>query len=378
MNLKAASKALDIEKWRLKGALERRNAHYVEDFSPPYILLKKDLRHLERGTAVFLGAQAEVVRGFPKIPRAFYLEPMLKKHFEDRVVVEEKMNGYNARACMVEGKLLAITRGGFVCPYTTSKLREEKGLAKFLSQESGLVACGEIVGRENPYVAHEYPEARRFGFFCFDLRAKSSGQPLKVKERRSLLENYSVPQVRLLAEYKKEHAAEGTFEHVKALAREGREGVVLKDPDMNHSPIKYTPSQTNTQDLAYAFRFPYEYGRDFFFSRIIREGYQAVEWEDSKEEMEERAQRLGESILYPMVESIRRIKTSERMLSEDYEVRAGSREEMDTLSDFLRRRGINFTLERRRSEDGSKIYLIQRLRNSSTDKIKSVLRGKGK
>ncbi len=375
MELERVAETLKIERWRLKGALERRSAFTIGDFSPPYIIFRKELRHIERGTAAFLGSKIEVIRGFPKITRAFYLEPLLKKHFGDSVAVEEKMNGYNVRVALVEGKLLALTRGGFVCPYTTSKLRRDEGLLEFLKDNPELVVCGEVVGRENPYVIHEYPEAERFGFFCFDLRLKGTNEALGIKERNSLLEEYGLQPVRFFGIYRKEEATKRIFEIVKKLAREGREGVVIKDPEMKIPPVKYTPSETNTSDLAYAFRYPYEYGKDFFFSRIIREGYQVVEWEEDGEELEARALRLGKSILYPMVESIKKIKAGE-VLTEDFEVRVNSREEIEELSNFLRRQGINFILEDMGREGDSYLYLIKRLRNSTTDKVKSYLQGR--
>ena len=374
MELESVAEALRIEKWRLKGAMERKNAFLIDDFSPPYILFRKELRHVEKGTSVFLGDSIEVIRGFPRIRRAFYLEPMLQKHFKDNVVIEEKMNGYNVRAALVDGKFVAITRGGFVCPYTTSKLEEDENLLKFLKYNQELVVCGEVVGMENPYVAHEYLEAERFGFFCFDLRYKSTNKALPIEERNSLLEKYQLKSVRLLGTYRKGEI-DSIFEIVRELGREGREGVVIKDPEMKLSPVKYTPSETNTSDLAYAFRYPYEYGRDFFFSRIIREGYQAAEWEEGEEELEARAMRLGESILFPMVRSIRKVMDGD-VLTEDFRVRVNSEEKIKALLIFLRRQGINFILEDSGIDLDEHIYLIKRLRNSTTDKIKSYLSGR--
>lgn len=378
MDVEKAALKLGIEKWRLKGALERRNAYYVESFHPPYLLLKKEISGLERGTALFLGSKGEVIRGFPKILRAFYLDPLLKRHFAEEVAVEEKLNGYNVRACSVEGKLLALTRGGFVCPYTTSRLREDENLKSFLEENPNLVACGEVVGEENPYVAHRYPEAEDFGFFCFDLREKGTGNPLGVDEKRKLCQDNGIAQVPLLGVYERGEATSRVIEGVKRLAQEGREGVVIKDPRMEIPPVKYTPSSTNASDLAYAFRFPYEYGKDFLFSRVIREGYQAVEWGEGEKELEERAARLGKSIICPMVESIREVKDSEGMLTEDYTVRVKSRGEIRELSSFLNRQGIDFTLEEVGREDEGTVYRLQKLRHSTTDKIRSVLKGKGK
>ncbi len=376
MRLAEVAEKLGVAEWRLKGALERQSIQLVKNFQPSYLVFKKDVSGIERGTAVFLGEELSVVRGFPKIKRAFYLEPLLKKHFSSRVAVEEKMNGYNVRVALVEGRLLAITRGGYVCPYTTAKLRESRNTERFLKEHPSLVLCGEAVGEKNPYVVHHYPEAEDFGFFIFDLRERESNESMPVLERNALVEEYELKHVRLFGIFDKGEATGEIFRIVQELAAEGREGVVIKDPEMKHPPIKYTPSHTNASDLAYAFRFPYEYGRDFFFSRIIREGFQAVEWDEGEAELEERALRLGKSILLPMVESIKKVRQGE-ILTEDYELDFASEAELEEFLAYLRRQGVSVIVEEMQHRNGGVRVILKRLRSSSTDKIRSVLNGRG-
>ena len=376
MRLAEVAERLGVAEWRLKGALERQSIQLIKNFQPSYLVFKKDVSGIERGTAVFLGEELSIVRGFPKIKRAFYLEPLLKKHFSSRVAVEEKMNGYNVRVALVDGRLLALTRGGFVCPYTTAKLREDKNAKRFLKDHSSLVLCGEAVGEKNPYVVHHYEEAGDFGFFIFDLRERESNQAMPVMERNTLLEEYGLSHVRLFGIFRKSDATGEIFRIVRSLAEEGREGVVIKDPEMKLPPIKYTSSQTNASDLAYAFRFPYEYGREFFFSRIIREGFQAVEWDESEAELEKRALRLGKSILLPMVESIKKVRQGE-ILTEDYELDFADKAELEEFLTYLRRQGVNVVVEEIQHRDGGLRVVLKRLRSSSTDRIRSVLSGRG-
>ena len=47
------------------------------------------------------------------------LAPAIKRHFSDIVAVEEKMNGHNVRVLSIDGEIVALTRGGFICPYST-------------------------------------------------------------------------------------------------------------------------------------------------------------------------------------------------------------------------------------------------------------------
>jgi len=369
--IKEIAEALDIEPWRIRGAIERGTIKFRDDFSPPYFVFTRALGKIEAGTAIFLGEKIEVIRGFPKIKRAFFLSNAVKNHFEDKVAVEEKMNGYNVRVFSIEKKLIAITRGGYVCPYTTNKIRKNKKISRFL-KENNKVLCGEVVGLENPYAIHCYEEAPKFGYFVFDIREKGSNMPMSIKEKNSLLEEYVIEKVRLFGIYSKEEVVEKTFEILKKLEEENREGVVLKDPEMKLEPLKYTPSKTNTSDLRHAFRFPFDFGRDFFFSRIIREGFQAVELEEDEEELKERAKRIGESILFPMVETIRRVRNKE-VVTDDYQIRVESMEEIKTLMRYLQRQGVTCILGDVMQENKTFVATLKRIRPNSNDKIKSIL-----
>jgi len=369
MDIEGVAAALDLDPWRIKGALNRRTIKHITDFEPEYLVFKKDVSHVERGTAVFLGEEVTVVRGFPKIKRAFYLAPVVEKRMGEKVAVEEKMNGYNVRVFKVGGKIYAITRGGYVCPYTTSKLRPT--LRSFFDKHD-YVVCGEVVGTENPYAVHEYGDVGPFGFFVFDLREKGTNTPLPVLERNTLLQGFDIPHVHLFGVYRREECARKVFEVLEELAPENREGVVLKDPEMKCPPIKYTTSRTNTSDLHFAFRFPYDYGRDFFFSRIIREGYQAVEVGDDPEALEERACRMGKAILFPMVETIKEVKSGETVM-EEHVVRVGSLDELGEILEHLHRMGVECVLGEVREEGGKYVAQIRKQKFKTSDKIKSNL-----
>jgi putative ATP-dependent DNA ligase len=114
----------------------------------------KEISRIERGTVLYeKGDSFEVIMGFPKIRRAMVLDPTLKKHFSglEKITVEEKMNGYNVRVAKVKDDILAITRSGYICPYTTEKAKEKLDL-KFFDDFPELVLYGEMLGPDNPYV----------------------------------------------------------------------------------------------------------------------------------------------------------------------------------------------------------------------------------
>lgn len=208
---------------RLKVAFARGSVRLLEARGPQAILFKKPLGDLEAGTVIYLGDETEVIRGFPKIRRTLLLSPTIREHFRDRVAVEEKMNGYNVRiARLSSGETVALTRGGHVCPFTTRKALEILDLDEFFREHPDLVVCGEMVGRDNPYVSHDYPEVGSLGFRVFDLREKNTNRPLPVEERRELLDSYGLPSVRLFGVYPTEDAAQKVADIIRAL--EGREG----------------------------------------------------------------------------------------------------------------------------------------------------------
>ena len=89
--------------------------------------LDKKFGEYEEGTLIVKTKDGyDLVRGYPKIRRALTLHPTLIKHFNDvdEVVIEEKMNGYNVRIVHFGKNIYAITRRGYICPYTTEKARK--------------------------------------------------------------------------------------------------------------------------------------------------------------------------------------------------------------------------------------------------------------
>lgn len=356
---------------RLKVAFARGSLRLLESAGLQALLFKKPLGDLEAGTVIYLGDETEVIRGFPKIRRTLLLSPTIQEHFRDRVAVEEKMNGYNVRiACLSSGETVALTRGGHVCPFTTRKAQELLDLSEFFREHPDLVICGEMIGRDNPYVSQDYPEVGPLGFRVFDLREKNTNRPLPVEERRALLDSYGLPNVRLFGVYPIEEAASEVADIIRALGMAGREGVVMKDPSMEVPPLKYTSSQAHARELAYAFSYPFDFGRPFFFSRVIREGFQAYELDESDDETRERARRLGEAIIYPMLERIKSISAGEAA----YEDTVIDVEDRETAEEFIRhlvRLGVSATLADYR--DGR--ATIRRFYQSTTDRINNYLKG---
>lgn len=368
--LKELPAILDLSTEKLLESYQKGHLKFYQNRFITALQFRKGLGKVEEGTMVCLTSEIQVIRGFPKIRRTLMLENTLKSHFNDEIAVEEKMNGYNVRIAFLDPQIVAFTRGGYVCPYTTKKANEILNLSRFFQDNPDLVICGEMLGTDNPYVSHYYPEIGKLGFRIFDLREKLTGKPLPINEKRKLLEEYDLPPVRLFGIYPLCKAPSKILELVNWLGEDDREGVVMKDPRMDIPPLKYTSSQAHNDELVYAFKFPFDLAKAFFFSRVIREGFQSYENHETTAEMKERAQRLGESILYPMIDTIKHVSTGE-VAGEDLVMDADSRQEVDEFLKHLRELGVVAVAIK--YEDGKAV--IRRIHQSTTDKIDNYLKG---
>ncbi|MGI6483090.1 MAG: RNA ligase [Methanobacterium sp.] len=361
--LNISSQKLEEAYW--KGIIKKYQKHDLDA-----IQFKKDLGPIESGTLVIDKGNIHIIRGFPKIRRTLLLQPALKKHFPKEVAVEEKMNGYNVRIAQVDQQIIALTRGGYICPYTTRKATEILYLDDFFQENPEMVICGEMVGTLNPYVSHYYPEIGKLGFRIFDLREKQTNNPLTVMEKRNLLKEYGLEPVRLMGIFPVDEAPETIMEIVRDLGANNREGVVMKDPMMQLEPLKYTSSQAQASELEYALSYPFDLAQAFLFSRIIREGFQAYEMSESTDELSERAFRIGESILYPMLETIKRVEKGE-IAAEDLVIEVGSENEAE---EFIRHlRDLKVMAKLVEIKDGKAV--IRRIHQSTNDRVNNYLHG---
>ncbi len=373
LDVEKVSNLLAIPEHRITGAIQRKTLQYVRG-KQDFFRFDKPISGIEAGTSIFL-EPIEVVRGFPKIPRTLMLYPGIASHFSscEKVAVEEKMNGYNVRVALIGDQLAGITRGGFVCPYTTEKASELVG-RDFFIEHPDLVLCGEMVGPDNPYVPKSIYDIESLEFFLFDIREKLTGKPLPVMERRELAEESGLSSVRLFGEYDVEKAHIDITKIIRDFGTSLHEGVVIKDPEMVLPAVKYTSSMSNCADLRYAFEFYNDYGRDFFFPRVCREAFQAVEWEENDDVLRERCRRIGESILVPMIKTIRKKRDGER-ITETVQIRVRNLKTAQEFEEHLRLLGVDAIFDEPEKLGDEYLVRIRKIYHSTTDKTDSILRG---
>ncbi len=373
LDVEKVSRLLDIPEHRITGALKRKTLQYIRG-KPELFRFDKPVSSAEGGTSVFI-EPFDIVRGFPKISRTLMLYPSLLKHFSScsKVVVEEKMNGYNVRVALVGDAIVGLTRGGFVCPYTTEKA---SGLIakEFFVEHPELVLCGEMVGPDSPYVPKSFYDIESLEFFAFDVREKITGKPMPVMKRRALMEEYGIKSVRLFGEFDVSEAHIEITKIIRELGSTMHEGVVIKDPEMVLPPVKYTSSESNCADLRYAFEFYNDFGRDFFFGRVCREAFQSVEWDEDEESMRKRCLQLGESILLPMIKTIEKKKAGER-IAENVQIRVKSLNTVKEFAEYLRLLGVDAVFEEPEQVGNEYLVRIKRVNQSTNDKTEAILGG---
>ncbi len=346
---------------------------FFSDILDAYNLQKK-FGEYEEGTLIVKTQNGvDIVRGYPKIRRALTLYPTIMKHFEGEVVLEEKMNGYNVRIVHFGRNIYAVTRRGFVCPYTTEKARELIDI-EFFKDHPNLMLCSEAVGEESPFVPKDVYGVKTIDFFVFDIRDRKTNTPLPVREKEKLADEYGFKIAPILAVVHASKAHEVAVDIIRKLGEEGREGVIIKDPEMNPPPIKYTTSQSNCSDLRYAFRYFNEYSKDFMLSRIVREAFQSFEFKENENELKERCLRLGEAILKSMIESIKEVSEGKKVV-EKYRLRFKSLEVFELFKEHLRRMGVDAEFSEPVEDNGTYVVYLEKYMMGTTDKILHHLKG---
>lgn len=370
--VEAVSQVFGVGHEAAEALLEKRVFRAMSYRGIVYLALRRDYGGHREGTVLAVGRREHrLVSGYPSISRVLALSRAMPRHFVDRVVVEEKMDGYNVRVFVLEGEIYAATRGGYICPYTTARIRRIRGpsLASLFEEEGEeLVVVGEVVGMENPYTRFPYPESPGFAFKVFDIAR--NGAFLGVEERNKLVSRYGLDQVPVLGVVDK-HDVAAVRRIVRDLEERGREGVVLKDPDYRVPPLKYTTGHINVEDLRLGMKFFFDEGRSFLFPRLLRQIFLAFEegWSPSK--MEAEAKRLGEALLRPAVEAVHSVASS-RGLYEEYVLVFQSEEEASEFEEYMSTLGVQVVRGQVAIRGGEVRILYKKLKDTAV-KIMGIL-----
>jgi len=126
----------------------------------------KKIGVLEKGAII---TEEGVVLDFPRIARILHLENGLHKIYSHPFYVEEKVDGYNLRIVRIQGRVLAFSRGAYVCPFSTDRVTDFIDVKSVFDENPGLIICGEFAGPDNPYNIEHPPYVKEdVRFFAFD------------------------------------------------------------------------------------------------------------------------------------------------------------------------------------------------------------------
>jgi putative ATP-dependent DNA ligase len=149
----------------------------------------------------------------------------------------------------------------------------------------------------------------------------------------------------------------------------------MKDPEKEAWPVKYTSSESNCHDLEVAFRYYNDYALDFFVSRVVREGFQSAEWNESEEERRMRALRIGQSILFPLVDTVIR-KINGEQIVQQVRIRVKNIQTARDFEHHLRRIGMKAVFDPPEpDEEGGYLVRITKLVMSTNDKTMALIEG---
>ncbi|MCK4319484.1 RNA ligase [Candidatus Micrarchaeota archaeon] len=220
-----------------------------------YLQFREKYRGVERGTIVFKNGR--VVPGYPHIKRIFNIENGIKKHFEGIFTAEEKIDGYNLRSILHKGKLMCLSRGGFVDWFGMEKLGE---VEIFLKKNPKFVVYGEMKGN-TPYT----PPAERYDvrYYVFDLW--NGKRFLKRKEIGKKLEGYKIKQVPLVGEFKRDET-EKLKKVLKRMEKNEKEGIVFKA----EKRVKFVLPSADIEDLEQKGHLLFDLPPGYYKQRIFR------------------------------------------------------------------------------------------------------------
>lgn len=352
--------------------LEQKKALHTDSFEGvEFIRVTKDHKQYPRGT-VFMDDR--IIMGYPRIMRVLHLGNGIRRYMKGKFYVEEKVDGYNVRITLINGRPLAFTRGGYVCPLTTSKVPDLLDMS-FFEKYPDYVISGEVAGPGSPYNTEPIPYVSEdVSFFIFDL-FDASGEKLSTEEKYSMLEPFQFTQVSKWGPFTDSDVAE-VKDIVLELDRQGREGIVLKPVTETKKikPIKYVTLSSCLSDLRSTTELVMELPAGFFMQRIIRAIFFCHEFGIH---LDENYLLDAAKALYLSPAKCVKVVSEGGHLKESFKIKSQSKKVISEFMDHLNRSHIDtklLSIEKINDEFEGR---FQRIYRNGTKKIRRSLRGHG-
>jgi putative ATP-dependent DNA ligase len=310
-------------------ALERGKARWEDYDGHRYLRLSDDFRGSPKGTVAW---QGRLVPGYPHIGRIFRLEQGLAEQFANPFWVEEKVDGFNVRIFRSGEELIALSRGGYVCPFATDRAPDFVNPAIFEAHPD-LVLCAELAGPDNPYTQGGPSFVPGdVALFVFDMMGVGRPGFLAQGEKDVLCERFGLPTPLSFGRFV---AADWqrVRDIVERLDADGREGVVIKEDAPDGRRTKYVTAWSGVYDIAVRAADTVELPGDFFTGRILR---MVLYLDEAGRDIDAALERdLGRAFLAGLAESVQRFKR-EGHVFHDFRCRFRRRENALAFMDHLR------------------------------------------
>ncbi len=336
-----------------------------------YLRLTDNFHGTPRGSVALRG---RVVHGYPSIGRILRLDTGLHQQFEAPFWLEEKVDGYNVRVLRLGDDTLALTRGGFICPFTTDRLPDLIDL-QILEHEPDLILCAEVAGPDQPYVSGYPPFIEEdVKLFVFDMMRIDTPGYLPQRKKHELIERYALPAVGFYGYYNADQTVE-LHELVERLDQEGREGVVLKEDSARDRRAKYVTRYSCVDDIRATVDHMRDLPAEYFTGRILRLALYLDE--TGKDKVKDIREELGSALLDGLFRSIDQSRTEKRVYRR-HRCRFRSAENAKRLLQHLKQRadGHLHVAERRLEREGDYYVLeFDKLHAGMTGMLGHLLEG---
>lgn len=251
---------------RIQRAMRSGKAADTESVGLRYVRFVHDFEDIARGTVVL---HNQTVYGYPAIGRLLALRTGLAKQLSGPFWMEEKIDGFNIRVTRIQSSTIVLTRGGYVCPFTTDRLPDLLDTAIFDDQPD-LVLCAEVAGPDNPYIESAPPFVPEdVKLFVFDMMRRNSSRFLPQNEKMELIRRYALPSVEIFGRFEIGDVAPISA-ILKRLDEEGREGAVFKEDSPRQRRTKHVTGSANLSDIRTSVYSLLDLPPEYFTSRMLR------------------------------------------------------------------------------------------------------------
>jgi putative ATP-dependent DNA ligase len=317
-----------------------------------YLRFIDKFRGVPEGTIVIDGT---VVWGYPKIGRILWLETGVPARFQGPFWVEEKIDGYNVRIFRLGDELLAFTRRGYLCPFTTDRLPDLLDVRVF-EEHPETVVCGEVAGPENPYNEGAPPFiSTDVKLFIFDLMEHERPGFLPHRDKIRLLAAYGLPGVPQLGRHEPSDL-ERLRELLLRLDEDGHEGIILKEDSPKDRRVKYVTGRINISDIRVSEGSIRQLPAEFFMHRVLR--LVLFQEEHGIEPTPEICRDLGESMINGARRAIEQFR-NERRVYHRFRCRFRRRRNAELMMQSMTRLLGSAQVRQRRLEKMGDYYVLE-------------------